>query len=103
MSIPAGLAGLGLTAWLVARRERERDVVLRAWHRLGRRYARLGLARAPDEPALAWAARVAAARPDGAADLVALSRRFVHWRYAPLQGDARVARALARDLRAHRP
>lgn len=94
---------LALTAWLVARRERESDVVLRAWHRLGRRYARLGLARTPDEPAMAWAARVAATRPGGAPALVALSRRFAHWRYAPEQGDARVARALARDLLAHRP
>ena len=98
----AGLA-LGLTAWLVARRERESDVVLRAWHRLGRRYARIGLARGPDEPALAWAARVAEARPDGAPGLVALSRRFARWRYAPGQADARVARALVRELLAHRP
>lgn len=98
----AGLA-LGLTAWLVARRERESDLVLRAWHRLGHRYARLGLARKPDEPALRWAARVAAARSDGAPGLVALSGRFARWRYAPVQGDARVARALVRDLLAHRP
>ena len=98
----AGLA-LALTACLVARRERERDVVLRAWHRLGGRYARLGLAPRPDEPAQAWAARVSSVREDGAPGLVALSRRFARWRYAPGQGDPRVADALARDLRAHRP
>ncbi len=94
---------LALAAWLVARREDERDSVLRAWHLLGRRYARIGLGRAQDEPALAWAGRVAAARPDGAPALVALSRRFARWRYARQQGDASVAHALARDLRAHRP
>ena len=102
----AGLA-LALTAWLVARRERERDIVLRAWRMVGRRYAHLGLGRRPDEPALAWAARVAAARPDGAPGLVALSGRFARWRYARRQGDvpvdASAARALADDLRAHRP
>ena len=98
----AGLA-LALTAWLVARRERERDIVLRAWRRLDRRYARIGLGRAQDEPALAWARRVASARGDGAPGLVALSRRFALWRYARRQGDASVAHALASDLRAHRP
>jgi hypothetical protein len=36
-------------AWLTARAERERDPVLRAWHELGTRYARLGLAREPHE------------------------------------------------------
>ena len=98
----AGLA-LALTAWLVARREEERDSVLRAWHLLGRRYARIGLGRAEHEPALAWANRVAAARPEGAPGLVALSRRFARWRYARWQGDRSVAQALASDLRAHRP
>ncbi|HEU4814319.1 MAG TPA: DUF3488 and transglutaminase-like domain-containing protein [Xanthomonadaceae bacterium] len=98
----AGLA-LALTAWLVARRERERDIVLRGWRLVGRRYARIGLGRTQDEPALAWANRVASARPDGAPGLVALSRRFALWRYARRQGDASVAHALASDLRAHRP
>lgn len=98
----AGVA-LALTAWLVGRRERERDAILRAWHVLGRRYARIGLARRPDEPALAWATRVAASRGDRAKALLVLSRRFVRWRYAAGQADPRVASALARDLLAHRP
>src|SRR5690606_35875161 len=78
---------LGLAAWLVGRGERERDPVLRAWHRLGRRYARLGLARRADEPSLTWAARVAAALPGGDPALDALSRRFARWRYARGQAD----------------
>lgn len=93
-------AALGAMLWLVARRERERDPVLRAWHRVGARYARLGLGPRPHESALAWAARVSAARP-AAAPLRDLGARFTAWRYAPgHEGDAR---ALLRDLRAHRP
>jgi hypothetical protein len=89
--------------WLVARGERERDPVLRAWHRLGARYARLGLARAPYEPAGEWAARVAAARPQAAASLPAISARFAAWRYASRQDDAVALRRLLDELRAHRP
>jgi transglutaminase-like putative cysteine protease len=107
----AGLA-LGWMLWLTARGERERDPVLRAWHRLDTRYRRLGLGREPYEPALAWARRVAASRPQSAAGLDALSMRFADWRYArrqdgPAGEAARTARwnarRLARDLLAHRP
>ena len=96
------VAGVALAAmlWLVARGERERDPVLRAWHRLGARYARLGLARRRHETASDWAARVVALRPRSAG-LVVLSARFSDWRYAG--GQAGDARALLRDLRAHRP
>lgn len=96
-SLCAALA-LGWMLWLVARTERERDPLLRAWHRLGRRYARLGLARERHEPAIAWAERVRAARPHEAA-LVALTHRFVAARYAPAASDATLVRA----LRTHRP
>jgi hypothetical protein len=85
-------------AWLLARGERERDPLLRAWHRLARRYARLGLAREPHEPALAWAQRVHAHRPDPA--LIALSQRFAEARYA---GTRTELAPLLRDLRRHRP
>ena len=93
------LAALGWMAWLLARGEREHDRLLRAWHRLGSRYARLGLGRLPHEPALDWADRVAEARPQAAATLVPLSRRFAEARYAGAVGDA----ALVDDLRRHRP
>ncbi len=96
-ALSAALA-LGWMLWLVARSERERDPLLRAWHRLGRRYARHGLARAPHEPPAAWAARVAAARGD-ATGLLALTRRFTAQRYAAASHDP----ALLRDLRTHRP
>lgn len=92
------LAGM---LWMVARGEREKDPVLRAWHRLGARYARLGLGRRPHETAEAWAARVVALRPRSAA-LTVLTARFNAWRYAA--GDVRGdARDLVRALRAHRP
>ncbi|WP_313142978.1 DUF3488 and transglutaminase-like domain-containing protein [Stenotrophomonas sp.] len=96
--VAAAVLALGWMAWLLARGERERDPLLRAWHRLGRRYARLGLAREAHEPALAWAQRVHAQRPDPA--LIALSQRFVEARYA---GTRTELAPLLRDLRRHRP
>jgi protein-glutamine gamma-glutamyltransferase len=100
-----GLA-LGWMLWLTARGERERDPLLRAWHRLGARHARLGLGRAVHEPAADWAARVAAARPGST--LPALSARFADWRYAHHDGQPqgrhdRERNELIRDLRRHRP
>jgi hypothetical protein len=56
------LSCLAATVWLLSRDARERDPLLRAWHRLGRRYGKLGLARAPHEAALDWADRVHRAR-----------------------------------------
>ncbi|MDR6992424.1 DUF3488 and transglutaminase-like domain-containing protein [Luteimonas sp. 3794] len=96
-ALSAALA-LGWMLWLVARTERERDPLLRAWHRLGRRYARLGLGRERHEPATAWARRVTGART-GEDALLALTHRFVAARYAAPASDATLVRA----LRAHRP
>jgi transglutaminase-like putative cysteine protease len=90
------LAAMG---WLLARGERERDPLLRAWHRLGARYARLGLGREAHEPAMAWAERVARVRPEAGNVLLPLSRRFADSRYASGTGDT----ALLDDLRRHRP
>lgn len=97
-----GALALLLMAWALARGEREADPLLRAWHALGRRYRRLGLAPAADEPAQAWATRVRTARPQapGSAALVLLSQRFAQARYAAGRADVR---ALIRDLRRHRP
>ncbi len=92
------LIAIGAMAWLLARGERERDPLLRAWHRLDRRYARLGLGRQPHEPAGAWAARVEALRPGSG--LVVLSQRFSDARYAGASSDLA---SLLRDLHRHRP
>jgi len=94
----AALALAGMV-WLLARGERQRDPLLRAWHRLGRRYAKLGLGRAPYEPALDWAARVAPAHPRSGEALLALSRRFADARYSGQNRDA----DLPKDLVRHRP
>jgi transglutaminase-like putative cysteine protease len=95
----AALALAGMI-WLLARGERERDPLLRAWHRLCRRYARIGLGRPPHEPALAWARRVAAAHPRSGEALLALSQRFVATRYAGATGGMR---QLLDELKRHRP
>lgn len=99
-ALAAGLA-VAWMLWLAARAERSGDPVLRAWRRLGGRYARLDLARAPHEPALHWVERVARLRPRDADALRALGRRFVRWRYGPAAGED--PRQLALDLRRHRP
>ncbi|WP_458351495.1 transglutaminase TgpA family protein [Luteimonas rhizosphaerae] len=94
---------LGWMLWLVARGERERDPLLRAWHALTRRYAREGLARRRDETASDWLARVVTARPGRTAALEHLTRRFIAARYAAGAGAAPIDPRLLRDLRAHRP
>jgi len=90
---------LALMVWLLARGERERDPLLRAWQRLSRRYARLGLARQVHEPALQWAQRVEQKYPDSG--LVLLSQRFNRARYA-LPSTVNPAQVL-RDITRHRP
>jgi transglutaminase-like putative cysteine protease len=99
----AALLALGWMAWFGSRGSRERDPVLRAWRRLGVRYARAGLARAAHEPAGAWAARIAPRLADGGAALFPLILRFDNWRYASHPGGRIAANALARALRRHRP
>lgn len=92
------LLTVGAMIRLLARGERERDPLLRAWHRLGARYARLGLAREPHEPASAWARRVAATHPGS--ELPELSQRFSDARYAGVQSNLA---SLLVDLHRHRP
>ena len=101
-SLAAALALLWM-AWLSRRGERERDPVLRAWHSVGHRYARLGLERMPHETASDWAARVGRAHPHLAAELNALSEEFSDWRYAAPTPGRDSTRGLVRRLRAHRP
>ncbi|MGO4551931.1 DUF3488 and DUF4129 domain-containing transglutaminase family protein [Lysobacter sp. 2RAF19] len=98
------LSCLAATVWLLSRDVRERDPLLRAWHRLAGRYGKLGLGRASHEPALDWAERVHRARAGGDEGLRALGVRFSRWRYGPGRGEADESlNALLRDLRAHRP
>ncbi len=94
----AVLALMGM-AWLLARGERQRDPLLRAWQRLNRRYARLGLGREPHETAGDWAQRVELSLPGSG--LLALSQRFADARYAGAQSDH--VSSLLQDLQRHRP
>ena len=98
----AVIAGLALAwmGWLIARGERERDPLLRAWHRLEQRYRRIGRGREPHEPAGEWASRVAADRPRAGEHLSTLSQRFSDARYAAGAGNID---ALLRELSRHRP
>ena len=99
----AALLALAWMAWFSARAGREADPVLRAWHRLGQRYARAGLGRAVHEPAGDWVARISPNLSDGGTALRPLILRFDNWRYAPHQGGRLAASALVRALRRHRP
>ncbi|GAB1407966.1 DUF3488 and transglutaminase-like domain-containing protein [Thermomonas brevis] len=99
-AVAAGLS-LAWMAWTLARGERERDPLLRAWHALERRYRRIGLGREPHEAALPWSRRVAADSPRAGEHLAVLGRRFSDARYAP--PGAQDLRALLRDLARHRP
>lgn len=100
-AVLAALA-LGWMAWLIAHSERERDPLLRAWRRLGSRYAKYRLQREPHEPAQAWADRIARQRPQDGEALRALTQRFTESRYA-VADDRRQRRDLIRALRAYRP
>jgi hypothetical protein len=100
------IAALALAwmAWLIARGERERDPLLRAWRRLGARYVRIGRGRFAHEPAQAWADRAGADLPKAGQQLHALSQRFSNARYA--RHDTVVTedlRILLKDIDAHRP
>lgn len=103
-SLAAALA-LAAMLWLTLRARGARDPLLDAWHAVGRRYARHGLARAAHEPAGSWARRVKAARPDAAGSdaLLALSARFARLRYASDEVPVTQRTALARAMRRHRP
>ena len=93
------LAALGWMLWWLRRGERERDPLLRAWHRLSQRYRRFNLAREPSEAASDWVARVARHRPQDAVRLNELAKRFSQSRYA----DAEAASTLIRDIDQFRP
>ena len=99
-ALAAGLS-LGWMAWTLARGERERDPLLRAWHALERRYRRIDRGREPHEPALEWARRVAADAPRSGEHLAALAQRFSDARYAGHAGGD--LGALLRALARHRP
>ncbi len=82
-------AGLGIIITLFALSmlrhlfKRERDKTQSAWLKVCRKLARKGLPRAPHEGPHDYAARVAAARPDLAAAIKDLAKRYIALRYEP--------------------
>ncbi len=80
---------------------RPRDPVARAYDRLCRRLAAIGLHRRPYEGAEAFAARVALQRPDLAATVTALCRGYSELRYS--NSLPAVRPRLSSGVRAFRP
>jgi hypothetical protein len=86
------IAGMAWLTWAVRRelKPATRDRVARAYATLCARLAAAGLSRPPHEGAEAFAARVAAARPDFGPVVMALCRRYSELRYgAPRPAAAR--------------
>lgn len=94
-------AWLAWVAWQSRRglRYRRRDGLARAYERLSRRLARLGLARAEHEPPLAYAARISAARPALAATAGALVEEYATLRFGR-GASAEAVRSFGRRVRA---
>ncbi|MGB1879406.1 MAG: transglutaminase TgpA family protein [Gammaproteobacteria bacterium] len=94
-----------ILAFFVLRFERKKvaDPVQAAWLQLCARLARTGLTRAAHEPALAFAARVAAERREIAAEFSALAEAYTQARYGSAKLDPRPFIRRARALRVRRP
>ncbi|MDT0634140.1 DUF3488 and transglutaminase-like domain-containing protein [Spectribacter hydrogenoxidans] len=102
LSLTACLALIGAVLVWQARPRGTADPVQAAWLRLCNRLATAGLPRRDDEGPLDYARRVAAARPDCAAAVNALARKYVAIRYR--HGGSRQQRqAFIRDARGFRP
>ncbi|KEZ77661.1 DUF3488 and DUF4129 domain-containing transglutaminase family protein [Salinisphaera hydrothermalis] len=73
-----------VSLWLAwhMRAEREADPVVRAWRRIERRLARIGLARHTGETPVGYARRVAATRPALTRQITDLAARYARLRYA---------------------
>jgi hypothetical protein len=91
------IAGMSWLTWQVRRdlTVRAADPVTRAYARLCRRLAAAGLARLPHEGAEAFAARVAAARPELGGAVRALCRRYSQLKYAANPSQAAAAAFIA--------
>lgn len=102
-SVGAAVA-LGFTLWMLLRgRPGPREPLVQAWRHFCRRLARAGLPRAANEPPVSYGRRVAMALPVQSAELLALSRRYAHWRYAGAVLSGPEQAALVSQLRSFRP
>ncbi|MES1951737.1 transglutaminase [Salinisphaera sp. S4-8] len=95
----------GGIAWR-GRRTMDTDAVVAAWRGVCTRLARIGYPRRRDEGARAYGRRIAALRPDMAADIESLADQYTRLRYAPEQVSAAADRdtfiAAARAFRPRR-
>ncbi len=101
----AGVTGLllvAITLLQLRRRGPPPDPLMRAWTRFTTRLAQAHLRKHPDEPALAYARRVAVLLPAQAEEILALSRRFATARYARDEIPVPARVALIHDLQAFR-
>ncbi|MET0229625.1 MAG: DUF3488 and transglutaminase-like domain-containing protein [Rhodanobacteraceae bacterium] len=103
--LSAILAGVLAVATLWALRDRTRlrgDALDRAWSRLGRRLAREGVVREPNEGPLDWLARARAAAPASSSALGDLVQRYVDLRYGAPEPAAERVLAFSRAVRKFR-
>jgi transglutaminase-like putative cysteine protease len=98
------LLALAFTLWLLLRQHRDTsDPMVLAWRRFARHLGNAtGLVRAPHEPPLAYAERIARALPNAADGVLALSRGYVGWRYGGRALPPGERASLARRLREYR-
>jgi hypothetical protein len=98
------LLALAFTLWLLLRQHRDAsDPTVLAWRRFARHLGNAtGLVRAPHEPPLTYANRIAQAVPAAADSVLALSRGYAGWRYGALGLPPAERDALARRLREFR-
>jgi protein-glutamine gamma-glutamyltransferase len=103
MAVGLALAFAWLT-WQVRREQRpeSKDPLIRAYDRLCRKLAAVGLRRKAHEGAETFAARVALERPDLACTVGALCRRYARLRYGP-ERSRDAALSFASRVRAFRP
>lgn len=99
------LAVLALVALALFRpgRRRNTDPAVRAWERFCRKLAARGLPRSPQEGPMDYARRIAAARPELAAEVRLIAERYVASRYQAPDPDRDHQAALVRAVRAFRP
>ncbi|HEY9397354.1 MAG TPA: DUF4129 domain-containing protein, partial [Burkholderiales bacterium] len=96
-----GLAVLLLSLWLL-RRVTHADPAQVAWLSFCRKLRKRGLARHASEGPIAYASRLAIARPEQAQAIVTIARLYAELRYGP-QTDARRLAQLARLVQRFRP
>jgi hypothetical protein len=94
---------LVLTLWFLLRQHRDRShPLIQAWRAFTRRLRRAGLAKAPDEPPLSFARRVAKVLPEQAERILSVSHGYSDWRYSDRTLTDEEQRGLVRGLREFR-